>query len=218
MRLQYLGHSCFRLISDTGTTIVCDPYDSNMVGMQMMRTRTDVVTVSHHHADHDCTDSIVGSFALLDEKVACACDDVAIDGIDTWHDEEQGAKRGKNTVFTFSVDGLRVVHMGDIGFVDDKVVDIVRGCDVLLQPVGGIFTVDATQAAQLVEAIQPKIVVPMHFMTEEHAFQLGSLQDFLQICAENGWQIVDNGADAITLDDAPDHDGVKVVVLHKFED
>ena len=82
MRLQYFGHSCFKLISDTGTTIVCDPYDENMVGLTMPRTRTDVVTVSHHHADHDCTTNIVGSYALLDCKVTCACDDIAIDTIE----------------------------------------------------------------------------------------------------------------------------------------
>ena len=138
MRLQYFGHSCFRLISDTGTTIVCDPYDENMVGLTMPRTRTDVVTVSHHHADHDCTTNIVGSYALLDCKVTCACDDIAIDTIETWHDEEKGAKRGADIVFTFVVDGIKVAHLGDIGFVDPHVVKALRGFDVIMLPVGGV--------------------------------------------------------------------------------
>ncbi len=105
MRLQYFGHSCFRLISDIGTTVVCDPYDSTMVGFEMPHTRTDVVTVSHHHADHDCLDDIVGGYALLDGKVTCAADDIALDTVETWHDEENGTKRGANIVFTFLVDG-----------------------------------------------------------------------------------------------------------------
>lgn len=218
MRLQYFGHSCFRLISDTGTTIVCDPFDENMVGFAPARTRTDVVTVSHNHGDHNCTHNIVGSFALLDGKVTCACDDIAIDAIETWHDEAKGAKRGANLVFTFGVDGLRVAHLGDIGFVDPTVVEALRGYDVIMLPVGGVYTVDATAAAELVREISPKIVVPMHYMTAQHKFTLDGLDKFLTIAKQEGWTVVDNGADTLRLDDVPTNENTQVVVLQRFED
>lgn len=218
MRLQYFGHSCFRLISDTGTTIVCDPYDENMVGLTMPRTRTDVVTVSHHHADHDCTTNIVGGYALLDCKVTCACDDIAIDTIETWHDEEKGAKRGADIVFTFVVDGIKVAHLGDIGFVDPHVVKALRGFDVIMLPVGGVYTVDAKAAAELAAAINPKIIVPMHYMTSAHKFALGGLDKFIAEATARGWTVADNGADTLRLEDAPENATTQVVVLQQFED
>ena len=218
MRLQYFGHSCFRLISDIGTTIVCDPYSAEMVGFEMPRTRTDVVTVSHHHADHDCTDDIVGGYALLDGKVTCAADDIAVDTIETWHDEEKGAKRGANIVFTFLVDGIKVAHMGDIGCYDKKVVDFVRGCDLMLLPVGGVYTVDAVGAMRYVKEISPKIVVPMHFMTAEHKFTLDGVDKFLDLCRADGLTIADNGADEMRLDEPPQNEQTQVVVLQRYID
>lgn len=146
MKIQYLGHACFRLISDMGTTIVCDPYNSEMVGFSMSRVRCDVVTVSHHHDDHDCLDSIIGAPAVIDVAGECCADDVAITSIATYHDDVRGKKRGNNLVFCFSIDGLKVVHMGDIGCFDDNVLKTIENCDVLLIPVGGTFTVDASEA------------------------------------------------------------------------
>ena len=146
MRIQYFGHSCFRIISDIGTTIVCDPFDEKMVGLNMPKTKCDVVTISHHHKDHDSEENIMGSYAVLDQEVACAADDIAVQSISTFHDEENGAKRGKDLVFTFLVDGIKVVHLGDIGFFDKKVIDKIIGCDVLMIPVGGVYTVDAKVA------------------------------------------------------------------------
>lgn len=216
MRLQYFGHSCFRLISDAGTTIVCDPFDGNMVGFDMPATRTDVVTISHHHADHDCTDRIVGGYAMLDGKVACAADDIAISTVETWHDEVKGAKRGADIVFCFLVDGIKVVHMGDVGFVDDNVVRATKGCDVLLLPVGGVYTVDAKGAAEYVRQISPRIVVPMHYMTDSHKFTLDPLSDFLSECVANGWNVKQAGTDTLRLDDVPQNESTEVVVLDRY--
>ena len=216
MRLQYFGHSCFRIISDCGTTIVCDPFDGNMVGFEMPKTRTDVVTVSHHHADHDCTDSIVGGYALLDGKVACAADDIAVDNIETWHDEVKGAKRGANIVFRFLVDGIKIVHMGDVGFVDGNVTEFAKDCDILLLPVGGVYTIDARQAAEYVKQINPKIVVPMHYMTDLHKFTLNPPDEFLQLCRTNGWAVKQPHTDTLRLDDQPTNEQTEVVVLDRY--
>ena len=215
MKLQYLGHASFRIISEMGTTVVCDPYKSDWVGFEMARVRCDVVTISHHHGDHDCMDSIIGSPAELDVAIACAADDVAIESIETYHDDVKGAKRGKNLVFTFLVDGLKVVHMGDIGCFDENVVEKIKHCDVLLLPVGGTFTVDAMGAKQYVDSVQPKIVVPMHYKTDEHSFNVDGVDKLLSLFAPERVKI--SSSDTLTLNDTP-QDGTKVVVLQRFKD
>lgn len=216
MKIQYFGHSCFRLISEMGTTVVCDPYSFDMVGLQMPAVRCDVVTISHHHNDHDCLDSILGSPAELDMEVTCCADDFAIKSVSTFHDEEKGAKRGKNLVFTFNVDGLNVVHMGDIGCKDDNIVNQIRNCDVLLLPVGGVYTIDAKDAKWYVEQVKPKVVIPMHYMTDNHKFMLGKLEDFLSLFDEK--QIKRLNADSLNLYDAPQNDVAEIITLQIYAD
>lgn len=214
MKLQYLGHASFRIISEMGTTVVCDPYKSDWVGFDMARVRCDVVTMSHHHGDHDCMDSILGSPAELDIEISCAADDIAIESISTFHDDVKGAKRGNNLVFCFLVDGIKVVHMGDIGCLDDKVVQRIAGCDVLLLPTGGTFTVDAVGAKWYVDQVRPRIVVPMHYRTDEHNFEVDSVDKFLAMFDPATVQV--SQSDTLTLYDVPDNDDTHVVVLQRF--
>ena len=216
MKLQYLGHASFRIISEMGTTVVCDPYKSDWVGFDMARVRTDVVTISHHHGDHDCMDAIVGNPAELDVEIACAADDIAIESISTFHDDEKGAKRGKNLVFTFLVDGIKVVHMGDIGCLDENVVAKIKHCDVLLLPVGGTFTVDADGAKWYVDQMQPKVVVPMHYKTDEHNFDVDGVDRFLSLF--DSAQVTRSKSDTLNLDDAPSNTEVQIVTLQRFVD
>lgn len=216
MKLQYLGHASFRIISEMGTTIVCDPFKGDWVGFDMTRVRCDVVTMSHHHGDHDCMDSIIGSPAELDVEIACAADDIAVESIATYHDDEKGAKRGSNLVFCFLVDGIKVVHMGDIGCLDGNVVAKIKHCDVLLLPVGGTFTVDAVGAKWYVDQVEPKIVVPMHYKTPEHNFEVDGVDKFLSLFDPADVQI--SGADTLTLYDTSDNDQPKVIVLERFKD
>lgn len=216
MKIQYLGHSSFRLISELGTTIVCDPYSSDIVGIDMPSVRSDVVTISHHHNDHDCMDNVLGSPAELDTEVTCCADDIAIKSFCTFHDDEKGAKRGNNLVFTFNADGLNAVHMGDIGCEDMEIVQNVYGCDVLMLPVGGVYTIDAEGAKWYVDKINPKIVLPMHYMTEEHNFKLNSLDEFLTLFDKEQTEF--SAGDSLTLNDVPQYDRPHVIVLKKFAD
>lgn len=199
-----------------GTTIVTDPYDGKMVGFEMEHVRCDVVTVSHHHGDHDCMNSIIGNPAILDEEIACAADDIAVTSYSTFHDDVKGAKRGKNLVFCFLVDGIKVVHMGDIGCLDEDIVNKIMGCDVLLLPVGGTFTVDAVGAKWYVDNVKPKIVIPMHYRTEEHSFNVDGVDKFLALFDEAN--VVRSEADSLSLHDAPTNEQPVIVTLERFED
>lgn len=216
MKIQYLGHSCFRLISEMGTTVVCDPYKTDMVGLNMPAVRCDVVTMSHHHNDHDCMDNIINRPAELDCEVTCCADDVAITTISTFHDDEKGAKRGNNLVFVFNADGLKVVHMGDVGCLDDELARKICGCDVLLLPVGGVYTVDADGAKWYVDRVNPKIVIPMHYATSQHKFKLDGIEKFLSLF--DGQQVKVLQSESLTLLDVPQNLRPQVVVLQMFTD
>ena len=216
MKLQYLGHASFRIISEMGTTVVCDPFKGDWVGFDMAKVRCDVVTISHHHGDHDCMDGVIGSPAELDEVISCAADDIAVVSYETFHDDANGAKRGKNLVFTFLVDGIKVVHMGDVGCLDDNIVAQIKGCDVLLLPVGGTFTVDSVGAKWYVDNVQPKIVVPMHYKTDEHNFDVDGVDKFLSLFSSECVTV--SSSDTLILHDEPSNDSTRIVVLQRFKD
>lgn len=216
MRIQYLGHSCFRLISDIGTAIITDPYDPDMVGLNMPKLSCGVVTISHNHRDHDFIEGVAGNPALLDKLVSVAADDVAITSIRTFHDNEQGKLRGENYVFCFLIDGLKVAHMGDIGQVDDNLVKQIQGCDVLLLPVGGVFTIDAREAKAAVDKINPKIVIPMHYKTDKHKFGLGSLTEFTNLFDQKDVHF--QHSETFVLEDLPENTQPKIVVLDVYEE
>lgn len=216
MRLQYLGHSCFRIISQMGTAIICDPYNSQMVGINMPKLSCEVVTVSHHHDDHDYTDGVKGCPAVLDEEVHVMADDIDITSIPCFHDDQKGKLRGKNLAFCFNVDGIRVVHMGDIGERDASLAEKLKGTNVLLVPVGGKFTVDASGAKWYVDNICPDIVVPMHYKTPQHNFEIDGVEKFLQLFDKK--QITFAHSETLQLEDVPQNDVPQVVVLDVYED
>ena len=215
MKIQYLGHSCFRLISEGGTAVITDPYDSNMVGLALPKLSCDVVTISHHHGDHDYVEGVRGNPALLEGAVAVAADDVAITSLHSYHDDKKGKLRGENFVFCFLIDGIKVVHMGDIGEVDDQLAAQIHGCDVLLLPVGGVFTVDARGAKAYVDKIQPKIVIPMHYKTDKHKFDLGTLDEFVKLF--DSASVRYQHSETLVLDDQPDNAHPQVIVLDVYE-
>jgi L-ascorbate metabolism protein UlaG (beta-lactamase superfamily) len=104
-----------------------------------------------------------------------------VKAISTYHDPSKGSERGKNTIFSFSVDGVRICHLGDLGHVlSQKELAEVGSVDILLIPVGGLFTIDANEATQVAEQIKPKVLIPMHFKTEKCAFPIAPVDDFLK--------------------------------------
>ena len=214
MKLQYLGHSSFRIISDMGMTVVTDPYKSDMVGLQMPQVRCDVVTMSHHHADHDCTENILGHPTEIDVCGACAADDVAINSFETFHDDKKGSLRGKNLVFTFLVDGLKIAHLGDIGCLDEKVAQSLVGCDLLLIPVGGTYTVDHLGAKWYVDKINPKIVIPMHYKFGTSTIDISPVDDFLSLFDQ---QQIRHVGDTLNLFDTPENETPLVYVMDMWE-
>lgn len=167
MEISYLGLSAFRL-RGRGVTVVTDPYGRE-TGLKLPRLAAEIVTVSHDHFDHNCVTAVGGTAKRSRPLVVAApgeyeAEGISIYGYASWHDSEQGANRGKNTLFLIYIDGVSVVHLGDLGHtLTDKQVEILGKVDVLLVPVGGEYTIGVKEAVKVAEAIGPGIVVPMHY-------------------------------------------------------
>jgi L-ascorbate metabolism protein UlaG (beta-lactamase superfamily) len=176
-KLTWYGQSCFLLETSTGTRVVMDPIPANIGYTPPADLKADVVTVSHEHGDHNNVALVQGKPKILrgltadkkgwvkiDEKVK----DVAIRSVGVYHDEEKGAKRGLNTVFLFEVGGVRIAHLGDLGhLLTDQQLSAIGSVDVVMIPVGGFFTIDASQATRVLDQLRPRlIVIPMHYKTD----------------------------------------------------
>lgn len=181
MKLQWLGHSGFRIVGSK--VIVTDPYDG--IGISFPSVKADIVTISHAHRDHSATDKVAGEPALVDDAGEHRIGDVHVTGFSTYHDPEQGAQRGKNLIFLIEMDGMRIVHMGDLGVMpNDDILTALGKVDVLLIPVGGNYTLDAEQAAQVVQRIRPSTVVPMHYKTPGVSVAVSGVEAFLALMPE----------------------------------
>ncbi len=185
MDIKYIGHASFILKSKTAQ-VVTDPYDPKKVGLKFPKTEADIVTISHHHPDHDYSDGISGTPLVLDwpgdyEKMG-----VRITGFKSYHDKKKGAERGENILYKFETEELAILHCGDLGLVpDDSFIQELGEIHVLLVPVGGFYTISAQEAAEFVKKLEPNIVIPMHYKTASHTEEmfkpLAPLDDFLKV-------------------------------------
>lgn len=165
MRFYWYGHACFLIVTAGGTRVLTDPFDAT-VGYSLPREPVDVVTVSHHHYDHDAAGEIKGHPRVVDSADKVQVKDVSIYGVSSYHDNTGGRQRGANTIFVIEADGLRSVHLGDLGHqLSPAQVRDIGEVDVLMVPVGGTFTVDAAGAAGVVNALHPQVILPMHYQT-----------------------------------------------------
>ena len=163
MDITYLGHSSFKIKTKTAT-IVTDPFDSKMVGLKYSGAEAEIVTVSHSHSDHNAIDKVSGIKKVFEGPGEYEVKGVSIIGYSSYHDKEEGAKRGKNTIFVFEADGLRFAHLGDLGHtLSDNLVDEMGSVDILMIPVGGVYTIGSREAVDVVNKVSPYFVVPMHF-------------------------------------------------------
>ncbi len=179
MEISWLGHSCFR-IKGKGVTVVTDPYP-NDVGYSLGKPVADIVTLSHHHPRHSYVEGIGDMPKVVAGPGEYEIASVLISGIPTFHDNERGSKRGKNTVYLMEVDEVMVCHLGDVGHVPSQgQVEEMSGVEVLLVPVGGVSTLNAVAAAETVRLLDPRIVIPMHFKTAALTCELESVDGFLK--------------------------------------
>jgi len=151
MKIKWLGHASFMIVSDSGTTIITDPYlPGGNLDYGEIRESADVVTVSHDHSDHNNVAAVLDNPKVVNEIVATDVKGIKLKGIPCYHDDAQGKQRGKNIIFCFEVDGIRVCHLGDLGHpLSAREMAELGKVDILLIPVGGFYTLNAKVAGQV---------------------------------------------------------------------
>ncbi|NLZ25231.1 MAG: MBL fold metallo-hydrolase [Clostridiales bacterium] len=213
MKIQWLGHSAFRLEESTGTAIVTDPYN-NDVGFEMPAQTADAVTLSNPQKDHTSLKHIKGNPEIIKSLGAFEVKGIHVQSIRSY--AHAGKKRGENIIYKFRIDGVEVCHLGNIGEeCNIRIVESVMPVNVLLIPVGGgLMTIDAAEAREYVDKIMPDIVIPMHYKTKDSALDIDKVNEFLELFDEE--DIVYCNSDTIYFDRS-DFDGekTKVIVLEK---
>jgi len=188
MDIKYLGHSSFKLKGKVGS-VITDPFDPKMVGLDYLRVSAEMVTVSHNHGDHNQVSRVTGTTSretpfVIDRRGEYEASGIGAIAIKSWHDDKEGSERGENLIFVFQIDGVVVAHLGDLGHtLSDKQIAKIGVVDVLLIPVGGEYTIGPSEAVKVIEQLSPAIVVPMHYKLPGMTVQfekLASVDDFLE--------------------------------------
>lgn len=181
MKIKWLGHSAFLLTESTGITVITDPFDPQFVGYGFSAPAADIVTVSHGHDDHNYLAGVKNKKQVYDSLGKFEYEGrVHITGIQSFHDDAEGKKRGDNIIYKFGMDGVNICHMGDIGEpCSPELVERLLPVDVLMIPVGGNYTVDAEQAKEYVDRLMPQIVIPMHYKIKHCELDIDKADPFV---------------------------------------
>ena len=204
------------MTESTGTTIVTDPFDKEIVGYEMTKTSADVVTCSHQHKDHNAIVRVEGEPLVLSECGFWEIKGVDISSIRSYHDDKLGKKRGENKIFKFRMDGVDLCHMGDVGEeCTIRLADSIGSVNVLMIPVGGNYTINAKQAKKYVDIMMPDVVIPMHFKTSKSEVDIEKLDEFLDLFEEDQIKVIDG--QSIEFDRAHFESDSTIVVVFNQE-
>lgn len=182
MKLKFIGHSCFLVTSSDGATVIIDPYKSGAYGGAIcydpIIDQADIAVLTHEHEDHGNVKDLPGH--PLSVSMESRVRGIEFDMVMTWHDQAEGAERGPNRIVCFSIDDIRLCHLGDLGHVlKDEQASAVGHVDILLVPVGGRFTIGPDEASEVIGQLKPRIVVPMHYKTDKCLFPIEPVDTFL---------------------------------------
>lgn len=208
MKLEYLGHSSFRITDKK--ILVIDPYAD--IGYSLPQINADIVTVSHSHYDHSASHLIGGNPLVINTADKQSFGGIKIEGLLTFHDEQGGAKRGENIVYKIEVDGAIICHLGDIGqALDNRLLEFIKNADILLIPIGGKYTIDAAAAKEFIDAAKPNIAVPMHFKTDDLNIDIAPIESFTRLFDS---RLIKNQKSISKLDISKN---TQIIVLERFK-
>jgi L-ascorbate metabolism protein UlaG (beta-lactamase superfamily) len=192
MEISWLGHACFQLRGKT-VTLITDPYSPQQGSSQgdipqLSKLNASIVTISHNHPGHNNISGVSGTPHIVRGPGEYEISDVLITGVASYHDDKRGQERGRNTIYVIHIDDVVICHLGDLGHtLREEQLEEVADADVLLVPIGGHSTIDATQAAEVISQVEPRIVIPMHYRVAPGEGP-GPLDKF---CAEMGVEHID---------------------------
>lgn len=212
MDIFWYGQACFKL-KGKSASVVIDPYDPNFIGLKLPGLEADIVLKSHDHGDHNNVSAVAGNPKVFEGPGEYESKGVVITAVRSFHDNSGGSERGLNTIFNVSIDGISVVHLGDLGqnSLTEAQVSEIDKTDILLIPVGSVYTIDAKVAASIVSQLEPKIIIPMHYMLPNLKVNLDPVENFLKEMGAEG--VVAQPKLSTTKDKLPEEP--TVVLLNK---
>lgn len=168
MEITFIAHASFKLRGNKAT-VVTDPFDPVFLNLKFPKIEADIVTVSHEHADHNYVEGIMTTDPLIIQGPGeYESKGVNIIGVSSFHDDKNGAERGINTIYRYEMDGISLVHLGDLGHkLSDSQLELLDGVDILMIPVGGFYTMPSSTAVEVVNQIEPLVIIPMHYLTQD---------------------------------------------------
>jgi L-ascorbate metabolism protein UlaG (beta-lactamase superfamily) len=184
MEIIWHGHSFFEIKSRENKNqvkIAIDPF-SEEIGLKVPKVEADILLISHDHYDHNNKDAISGNYFLVDSPGEYEVKGVFVKAIKSFHDKVEGKERGENLIFLIETEDLRVCHMGDFGQKEltEKQLEEIGEVDILMIPVGGVYTISFKEAIKILEQLEPKITIPMHYSLPKLKIKLDSVDKFLK--------------------------------------
>ena len=185
MRVVWHGHSCFE-IDDGSVTVVVDPHDGKSIGIKPPSVSADYVLVTHEHYDHSAVNAVRGNHKdFVGTTGKCPCGSIEAEGLPSFHDGEDGRRRGRNVIYRIVAEDIVICHCGDLGAAPPQdIIDRMRGCDMLMVPAGEVYTMDIPEIAALIEAVDPKVIIPMHYHASGLSIPLRTLERFTETVRE----------------------------------
>ncbi len=185
MQIVWKGHSCFQITvgqnKNGQVNIVTDPYDET-IGLKLPKLEADILLVSHEHHDHNNIKAVSGNPFLISGPGEYEVKEVFIQGIPSFHDQTEGKERGINTIYTIEAEDIRVCHLGDFGQKEltSEQVEKIGSVDILMIPVGGVYTISAKEAIKVMSQLEPGIIIPMHYSFPKLKLKLEGVDKLLK--------------------------------------
>jgi L-ascorbate metabolism protein UlaG (beta-lactamase superfamily) len=185
MQIFWKGQSCFQILinpkKENQVKLVIDPF-SEEIGLKIPKLEADILLITHNHFDHNNKKAVLGDPFLIEGPGEYELKGVFIEGIHSWHDQKEGRERGENTIYKIEAEGIKICHLGDLGQkkLTEEQFDKIGDIDILMIPIGGIYTISAKEAIDLMAEIEPKITIPMHYKIPNLKIKLDGLEKFLK--------------------------------------
>ncbi|MDP2663976.1 MAG: MBL fold metallo-hydrolase [bacterium] len=185
MQIIWKGQSCFQILSSQTKNhqirIVIDPFDES-IGLRLSKMEADLVLVTHEHKDHSNVKGIEGNPFVISGPGEYEIKDAFVQGIPSFHDAVSGKERGTNTIYTIEAEDMRICHLGDLGQKEltSEQIEKIGEVDILMIPVGGVYTISAKEAVKIMSQIEPSITLPMHYQLPKLKIKLEGLDKFLK--------------------------------------
>ncbi|MDO8436250.1 MAG: MBL fold metallo-hydrolase [bacterium] len=185
MNIIWYGQSCFQITSGQGkgnnVNIITDPYDET-IGLKLPKLEAEILCISHNHRDHNNVKAVFGKPFLIAGPGEYEIKGVFVQGIPSSHDEVLGKERGENTIYTIEAEGIRLCHLGDFGQkeLSEDQLEKIGEVDILIIPVGGVYTISAKEAVRVMSQIEPPIIIPMHYQLPKLKEKLDDVDKFLK--------------------------------------